>query len=173
MDRLAERNGIRDQQQRGRDADGNGKIRRPGCASGEAADVHESQRHEREGRHAEPDGLSAPRSGCWFTTKSILPWTALRIKKKGSAGGHNGVKSMIAELGTDWFVRVRLGIHPDHELEDTAQYVLAPLERALKEELDEMLTYAAEAIESIIAEGAIKAMTKFNRRARGLKDEEE
>ena len=75
--------------------------------------------------------------------------------------------------GTDWFARVRLGIHPGHEIEDTAQYVLAPFERALKEDLDEMLTYAAEAIESIIAEGAIKAMTKFNRRARGLKDEEE
>jgi PTH1 family peptidyl-tRNA hydrolase len=101
-----------------------------------------------------------------------LPWTALRIKKKGTAGGHNGVKSVISEIGTDWFARVRLGVHPGHELEDTAQYVLAPFERTLKEELDEMLTYAAEAIESIIAEGAIQAMTKFNRRARGLIDEE-
>ncbi len=102
-----------------------------------------------------------------------LPWTALRIKKKGSAGGHNGVKSVISEIRTDWFARVRLGIHPGKEIEDAAQYVLAPLERALKEDLDEMLTYAAEAIEFIIAEGAIRAMTKFNRRARGLQDEEE
>lgn len=102
-----------------------------------------------------------------------LPWTALRIKKKGSAGGHNGVKSVISEIATDWFARVRIGIHPGTEIEDTAQYVLAPFPRALKEDLDEMLTYAAEAIESIIAEGAIQAMTKFNRRAQGLKDEEE
>jgi hypothetical protein len=58
-------------------------------------------------------------------------------------------------------------------VEDTATYDLAPLERALKEGLDETLTYAAEAVESIIAEGAIQAMTKFNRRARGSKDEEE
>ena len=102
-----------------------------------------------------------------------LPWTALRIKKKGSAGGHNGVKSVISEIGTDWFARVKVGIHPDHEVEDTATYDLAPFERGLKEGLDEMLTYAAEAVESIIADGAIQAMTKFNRRAKGSKDEEE
>jgi len=102
-----------------------------------------------------------------------LPWTALRIKKKGSSGGHNGMKSIIAEVGTDWFARVRVGIHPGHEIEDTATYDLAPFERGLKEGLDEMLTYAAEAIESIIADGAIQAMTKFNHRAKGLKDEEE
>ena len=102
-----------------------------------------------------------------------LPWTALRIKKKGSAGGHNGVKSVIAELRTDWFARVRIGTRPNHEVTDTAQYVLAPFEPALKEDLDEMLTYAAEAVESIVAEGAIKSMARFNRRARGLKDEEE
>ena len=83
------------------------------------------------------------------------------------------MKSIIAEVGTDWFARVRVGIHPGHEIEDTATYDLAPFERGLKEGLDEMLTYAAEAIESIIADGAIQAMTKFNRRAKGLKDEEE
>jgi PTH1 family peptidyl-tRNA hydrolase len=102
-----------------------------------------------------------------------LPWTGLRIRKKGSAGGHNGVKSVIAEISTDWFARVRVGIHPGHEVEDTATYDLAPLEQALKQDLDETLTYAAEAIESIIAGGAIQAMSKFNRRARGSKDEEE
>jgi peptidyl-tRNA hydrolase, PTH1 family len=102
-----------------------------------------------------------------------LSWTALRIKKKGSSGGHNGVKSVIAEVGTDWFTRVRLGIHPNHEVEDTATYDLAPFERRLKEGLDEMLTYAAEAVESIIADGAVQSMTRFNRRAKGLKDEEE
>jgi PTH1 family peptidyl-tRNA hydrolase len=102
-----------------------------------------------------------------------LPWTGLRIRKKGSSGGHNGVKSVISEIGTDWFARIRVGIHPGHEVEDTATYDLAPLERGLKEELDEVLTYSAEAVESIIADGAIQAMTKFNRRAKGSKDEEE
>jgi PTH1 family peptidyl-tRNA hydrolase len=102
-----------------------------------------------------------------------LPWTGLRIRKKGSAGGHNGVKSVISEIGTDWFARIRVGIHPGHEVEDTATYDLAPFERGLKEGLDEVLTYSAEALEFIIADGAIQAMTKFNRRAKGSKDEEE
>ena len=102
-----------------------------------------------------------------------LPWMALRIKTQGSAAGHNGVKSVIAELGTDRFTRVRLGIYPSSPVEDAAAYVLAPFERAWKQELDEMLTYAAEAIESIIADGALKAMTRFNRRAQGLNQEEE
>jgi PTH1 family peptidyl-tRNA hydrolase len=102
-----------------------------------------------------------------------LPWTGLRIRKKGSSGGHNGVKSVISEIGTDWFSRVRVGIHPGHEVEDTAVYDLAPFERRLRESLDEVLTYAAEAVESIVADGAIQAMTKYNRRAKGLTDEEE
>jgi PTH1 family peptidyl-tRNA hydrolase len=102
-----------------------------------------------------------------------LPWTGLRIRKKGSSGGHNGVKSVISEIGTDWFSRVRVGIHPGHEVEDTAVYDLAPFERRLRESLDEVLTYAAEAVESIVADGAIQAMAKYNRRAKGLTDEEE
>ena len=55
-----------------------------------------------------------------------LPWTALRIKKNGSAAGHNGVKSIIAALNTDVFIRVRVGIHPDNLIQDAAVYVLAP-----------------------------------------------
>ena len=102
-----------------------------------------------------------------------LPWTALRIKENGSAAGHNGVKSIIAALKTDVFVRVRVGIHPDHPINDAAQYVLAPFERELRDEVDEVVSYTADAIESIIAEGAARAMTKFNRRARGIQKEEE
>jgi PTH1 family peptidyl-tRNA hydrolase len=83
------------------------------------------------------------------------------------------VKSVISEIGTDSFSRVRVGIRPNHVVEDTAAYDLAPFERGLKEGLDEMLTYAAEAVESIIADGAVQAMTRFNRRAKGSKDEDE
>ena len=101
-----------------------------------------------------------------------LPWTALRIKKNGSAAGHNGVKSLIAALKTDVFVRVRAGIRPDHPV-DAAQYVLAPFERELRNDVDEVVSYAADAIESIVAEGATRAMAKFNRRARGIQEEEE
>lgn len=101
-----------------------------------------------------------------------LPWTALRIKKNGSAAGHNGVKSIIAALKTDVFTRVRVGIRPNHAVEDAAEYVLAPLERELEQDVDEVVSYTADAVESIVAEGAVKAMAKFNRRARGIQDEE-
>jgi PTH1 family peptidyl-tRNA hydrolase len=101
-----------------------------------------------------------------------LPWTALRIKPRGSAAGHNGMDSVIRSLGTDEIARVRLGIHPGHPVRDGAEFVLAPIKRSQREDLDELTGYAAEAVESIIAEGVEKAMTRFNRRARGLNVEE-
>jgi PTH1 family peptidyl-tRNA hydrolase len=102
-----------------------------------------------------------------------LPWLALRIKPKGSAAGHNGMKSVISSLGTSDVVRVRLGIHPGHPIKDGADFVLAPMGRARMKELDEFVGHAADAVRSIIAEGVEKAMTKYNRRAPGLNEEEE
>lgn len=101
-----------------------------------------------------------------------LPWTGLRIKPKGSAAGHNGMDSVIRCLGTNEIVRVRLGIHPGHPVRDGAEFVLAPFRRSQTKDLDELTGYAAEAVESIIADGVEKAMTRFNRRAGGLQAEE-
>jgi len=102
-----------------------------------------------------------------------LPWMALRIRPRGSAGGHHGMQSLIRSLGSPDFARVRLGIHPGHPVRDGAEFVLAPFRRSQMEELDELLQRGAEAVESIIAEGVDKAMAKFNRRAQGLQNEEE
>jgi PTH1 family peptidyl-tRNA hydrolase len=102
-----------------------------------------------------------------------LPWTALRIKPRGSSANHNGVESVIQSLGTKDFARVRLGIHPGHPIRDGADFVLSPFRRRQEKELDELTGYAADAVSSIIAEGVEKAMTKFNRRAPGLQTEEE
>ncbi|HWB85522.1 MAG TPA: aminoacyl-tRNA hydrolase [Bryobacteraceae bacterium] len=101
-----------------------------------------------------------------------LPWTALRIKPKGSAAGHKGMNSVIHCLGTSNLLRVRLGIHPGHPLKDGAEFVLAPFRRSQDKELDELVGFAADAVRSIIAEGVEMAMTKFNRRAPGLHTEE-
>ena len=101
-----------------------------------------------------------------------LPWRALRIKPKGSAAGHNGMKSAIQSLKTNEIVRVRLGIHPGHPIRDGAEFVLAPIKRSQIKELDEFVGFAADAVRSIIAEGVEKAMTRFNRRAPGLNTEE-
>lgn len=101
-----------------------------------------------------------------------LGWTALKIKPKGSAAGHNGMKSVISSLQTSDFVRVRLGIHPGHPLSSGMDYLLAPMRRSQMKELDEFIGYAADAVRSIIAEGVEKAMTTYNRRAPGLQAEE-
>jgi PTH1 family peptidyl-tRNA hydrolase len=101
-----------------------------------------------------------------------LPWQSLRIRPRGSAGGHHGVDSVIRSIGSADFPRVRLGIHGGSRERDGAKIVLSGFKRGQREELDEMLDYAAQAVESIIAEGVAMAMTKFNRRAQGPEEEE-
>jgi len=101
-----------------------------------------------------------------------LPWQSMRIRPRGSAAGHRGMDSVIRNVGTEDFPRVRLGIHGGRREKDGAQIVLAKLTRAHKQELDEILDYGSQAVESIIAEGVEKSMAKFNRRAPSLNEEE-
>ena len=101
-----------------------------------------------------------------------LPWGTLRIRPKGSAAGHNGAKDVIEKLGTQEFPRVRLGVHPGHRLTSGADYLLSRFSRQQNETLDEFIDLAADVTESIIAEGAEKSMTRFNRRAPGSNTEE-
>jgi peptidyl-tRNA hydrolase, PTH1 family len=101
-----------------------------------------------------------------------LPWTGVRIRPRGSAGGHHGIEDLVKCLGTQDFPRIRLGIDPGHP-RNGAEFVLFPIKKAQLGDLDELLDHAASAAESILAEGAEKAMTKYNRRARGLTQEEE
>jgi PTH1 family peptidyl-tRNA hydrolase len=101
-----------------------------------------------------------------------LPWAAVRIRAKGSPGGHHGVESVSGAIGSTDFPRVRLGI-AGYRVEDGAEFVLAPFRRAQKKDLDELLDYAAQAVESIISGGVEKSMARFNRRARGDQTEEE
>ena len=100
-----------------------------------------------------------------------LPWTGMRIKPRGSSAGHNGADSVIRELGTTDFTRVRLGIHPGYPLRSGVDYLLSPFKRAQLKELEQLVADGADAVVSIIAEGVEKAMTKFNRRAQGLNEE--
>jgi peptidyl-tRNA hydrolase, PTH1 family len=102
-----------------------------------------------------------------------LPWQTLKIKPKGSAAGHNGMKSLISSLNSSEFVRVRLGVDPGHPIRSGVDYLLTPMKRSQIKELEEFTGLAADAIRSIIAEGVEKSMTKFNRRAQGLTKEEE
>jgi peptidyl-tRNA hydrolase, PTH1 family len=101
-----------------------------------------------------------------------LPFGEIRVRPKGSDAGHNGVKSVIGSLGTNEFPRVRLGIRPEH-VGDGAKFVLTPFKKAQMQEVEELVARGCAAVESIIADGVEKSMTMFNRRAGGLKQEEE
>ena len=92
-----------------------------------------------------------------------LPWGMLRIRERGSAGGHNGMKSVIAAVGAE-FLRVRMGVQPDHPIGDLAAYVLRPMSRDQREIAAQMATEATDAVELILSEGVDKAMLKYNRR---------
>ena len=94
-----------------------------------------------------------------------LPWGQLRIRERGSAGGHNGLESVIAALETSAFLRVRLGIQPrEGEVGDLAEYVLAPMGAKERKLAEAMVAEAADAVRLILREGPSRAMTRFNRR---------
>jgi PTH1 family peptidyl-tRNA hydrolase len=103
-----------------------------------------------------------------------LPWGTLRVRPRGSAAGHKGAQDVIAKLGTQDFPRVRLGVHPGILRQEKlgADYLLSRFSRRQNETLDEFIDLAADATESIIAEGVEKSMTRFNGRAPGSTTEE-
>jgi PTH1 family peptidyl-tRNA hydrolase len=92
-----------------------------------------------------------------------LPWGMLRIRERGSAGSHNGLKSIIGTIGSSEFPRVRMGIQPEHPVGDLAAYVLRPMRKADLETAAEMTEQAAEAVELILTRGIAHAMNRFNR----------
>ena len=93
-----------------------------------------------------------------------LPFGSLRIRPRGSAGSHNGLKSVIGALQSDAFTRVRLGVGPDRPVEDRAAYVLGRFRKADLETVAEMLERAADAVSVILREGVEEAMNRYNRR---------
>jgi PTH1 family peptidyl-tRNA hydrolase len=101
-----------------------------------------------------------------------LPWGSIRVRESGSAGGHNGLKSVIGAAGTMVFPRVRLGVQPEYPIEDLAEYVLRPMRKSDLESAADMIEKAAEAVEVILAEGVAAAMNRFNRRATTTPDGE-
>ena len=95
-----------------------------------------------------------------------LPLGTIRVRERGGSAGHNGLESIIGALGTQEFLRVRLGIAPDFEVRDGARYVLSPIKKAQYETVDQVLDAAADAVETIIREGPAAAMNRFNQRSK-------
>jgi PTH1 family peptidyl-tRNA hydrolase len=100
-----------------------------------------------------------------------LPWEQIRIRERGSAGGHHGLESIIGALGTSDFPRLRVGVHPGRPTGDAAEFLLRPFRPAELEQLQDVLGQAADAVRLFISGGAAKAMTVYNRRAAGSTEE--
>jgi len=86
----------------------------------------------------------------------------LRLREKGSAGGHNGVQDIIDQLGTDGFPRLRFGVGSDFERGQQVDYVLSPFQPTEQEEVAAALKRATDAVITFVAEGLVPAMNRFN-----------
>ncbi len=93
-----------------------------------------------------------------------FPLGTLRIHTRRSSAGHNGIESIIDALGTEDFLRIRIGVAPERKVEDGQSYLLSPFRKSELAVVDGMLDTAAEAVMAILTEGAAAAMNRFNRK---------
>jgi PTH1 family peptidyl-tRNA hydrolase len=93
-----------------------------------------------------------------------FPLGTLRIHTRRSSAGHNGIESIIDSLGTKDFLRIRIGVAPEHKLDDGQRYLLGPMRKAELAIVDGVLDAAEEAVKVILKEGAAAAMNRFNRK---------
>jgi PTH1 family peptidyl-tRNA hydrolase len=91
-----------------------------------------------------------------------LPFGSIRIRPKGTHGGHNGLRSMIDCLNTQEFIRLRIGIQPEHTIANTRNFVLENFSKTESKTVEKLLEKSANAIRMIISDGTDKAMAKFN-----------
>ena len=91
-----------------------------------------------------------------------LPLGKIRLRPKGSAGGHNGLKSINECLKTQEYIRLRIGIFPEHQIQNTKNFVLENFSKTDLETVDKVLEYSAEAIRAVLSDGVEKAMAKVN-----------
>ncbi len=95
----------------------------------------------------------------------------LRLHRNRSSAGHNGIESLIGALGTQDFLRIRIGVAPDRKIDDGMSYLLSPLRKAQLKVVDVVLDAAADAVSAIVTEGEAAAMNRFNRKPEDGKDQ--
>lgn len=91
-----------------------------------------------------------------------IPVGTIRVRPRGTHGGQNGLRSIIDCLGTQGFIRVRIGIQPEHPIADASRFVLENFSKGDAETVEKVLDKAADAVETIIRDGVDAAMQKFN-----------
>ena len=111
---------------------------------------------------AKQESVSAAQDLIVISDDLALPLGKIRIRARGSAGGHNGLKSIIGAIGTDQFIRLRIGIQPEHQVSNAKRFVLDQLPKAGRVELEKILDRSAEALGAIIKDGVFKAMSIYN-----------
>jgi PTH1 family peptidyl-tRNA hydrolase len=94
-----------------------------------------------------------------------LPWGTFRIRQRGGAGGHHGLESIISSIGSQDFARLRIGVAPDRRIGDTVEYLLSPVGKSRRREMEEIADLASEAVEAILKHGIARAMNQYNKRA--------
>lgn len=97
-----------------------------------------------------------------ITDDLALPLGRIRLRPKGSHGGHNGLRSIAECLRSQDFIRLRIGIKPEHPIADTKNFVLQRFAKAEEELLERALSDAENAIEDLIYDGIEKAMSRWN-----------
>ncbi|MBZ5537663.1 MAG: aminoacyl-tRNA hydrolase [Acidobacteriia bacterium] len=113
-------------------------------------------------RHLLERWESTPRDLTVVVDDLDLPWGQLRIRDRGSAGTHNGMRSIVEMIESTDFSRVRMGIRPDYAVEDAARFVLSPLGKQQRGGLNEFVTRGAQAVLVLFHQGAPAAMNQFN-----------
>jgi peptidyl-tRNA hydrolase, PTH1 family len=91
-----------------------------------------------------------------------LPLGTIRLRPKGTHGGHNGLRSIIDVLGTNEFIRLRIGIMPEHTVMNAKGFVLENFAKSEIETVEKAILGSAEAIRTVIFDGVEKAMAKYN-----------
>lgn len=91
-----------------------------------------------------------------------LPLGSIRVRPQGSHGGHNGLRSIIDCLGTNDFIRLRIGILPDHPVSNTRDFVLQNFAKGETETVEKVLEVSANAVRAVLRDGTGRAMAEFN-----------
>jgi PTH1 family peptidyl-tRNA hydrolase len=91
-----------------------------------------------------------------------LPFGTIRLRARGSSGGQKGLKNIIDTLRTDEFLRLRIGIKPEHPIGDTASFVLEEFPKGQRAEVEKILEWSADALRAVIRDGIDKAMAQYN-----------
>jgi PTH1 family peptidyl-tRNA hydrolase len=162
VDELANRNGIRVERPEGKALVGRGKI------AGEEVLLAKPQTYMNLSGISVRELLAKYELGLdgllvmWDEVQ--LPLGTIRIHPDGSAGSHNGAKSVISALSSQEFARLRLGCGPEHPVSSRREHVLRPMKKAELEVAAEMVGEAGDAVEMILTQGLDAAMTRYNRR---------